>query len=250
MSELSRFQDAFAAALIGDEDALRPWLAEAEGLAVYRNTVAKGLADALADQFPSVARVVGLAWLSGAARAFAAAHPPESPCLCDYGAAFPDWLAAFPGAAELPFLPDLARIDWARREALFAPDAEPVSAEAFAVLSAQAWAGTAADLHPSARLLSFDNGAPGLWIALQAQAPPAEAELGAEPEALILLRPDQALAWRKLSAGELAFLAACQGGASLAEAGAAALAAEPGLALAESFAALIAVGAFGRIRRL
>jgi hypothetical protein len=250
MSELARFQDAFAAALAGDDAALGSWLAAGDRLAVYRNTVARGLADALADQFPSVARVVGPAWMGAAARAFAAAHPPASPCLMDYGAAFPDWLLAFPAAAELPFLADLARIDWARREALFAPDMAPISIAAFATLAPEDWARAAADLHPSAQLLAFADGAPGLWIALQGETAPPAAELGAEPEAILVLRPGQALAWRRLSAGEHGFLAACRAGASLADAGAAALATEPDLALAESFAELIALGAFACVRTL
>lgn len=250
MSELARFQDAFAAALAGEDGALAPWLEAEDRLAVYRNTVATGLADALADQFPSVARIVGPAWLGHAARAFAAAHPPASPCLMDYGAAFPNWLAGFAPAAELPFLADLARIDWARREALFAPDAAPASAEMFAALTPDDWSQTAAELHPSTQLLQFATSVPSLWIALQAERAPARAELAAEPEALLLLRPEQALAWRRLSPGEHAFLAACQLGRSLAEAGAAALAAAPGLALAERFAGLIGQGAFACIRRL
>jgi len=250
MPELARFQDAFTAALAGEDAALAPWLEAGDRLAVYRNTVAKGLADALADQFPSVAGVVGPEWLAHAARAFAAAHPPASPCLMDYGAAFPEWLAAFPLAADLPFLAGLARIDWARREALFAPDMAPIAITAFAALAPEDWADTLADLHPSAQLLRFGDGTPGLWIALQAQTPPAEAELGAEPQALLVLRPGRALAWRILSAGEHAFLAGCRDGASLADAGAAALAAEPELALGGSFAEIIALGAFACVRRL
>jgi hypothetical protein len=250
MSEHSRFQDAFTAALAGEAGTLRPWLDADDRLAVYRNTIATGLADALADQFPSVARVVGTEWLAAAARAFNAAHRPASPCLVDYGAAFPDWLADFPPAAELPFLADLARIDWARREALFAPDAPRASIRAFAGLLPEDWDHTAADLHPSAQVLAFDHAVPSLWIALQAEEAPEEAELGAKPEALLLLRPDQALAWRRLTAGEHAFLAGCLAGESLAEAGAAALAAEPDLPLAESFAELIALGAFACVRRL
>lgn len=250
MSELARFQDAFTAALAGQDDALGPWLQTGERLAVYRNTVAKGLADALTDQFPSVARVVGLKWLTAAARAFAGAHPPASPCLMDYGAAFPDWLAAFPAAGELPFLADLARIDWARREALFAPDAQPLSGEAFTALRPKDWSRVAAELHPSAQLLAFHRAAPSLWIALQAENAPAAAVLGDQPEALLLLRPDQSLVWRRLTPGEHAFLQACKAGANLADAGAAALAAEPDLPLADGFAGLIALGAFGCIRSL
>ena len=58
MSELARF----AAALRDDASGLAPWAEAADpGFAVYRNTVAKGCADAIAAQFPTLIGVVGQA---------------------------------------------------------------------------------------------------------------------------------------------------------------------------------------------
>jgi hypothetical protein len=251
MSELARFQTAFAEALTGDAAALAPWLAEPEPrLAVYRNTVAKGCADAVAAQFPTVLAGVGEAWLRDAARVFARAHPPMSASLADYGEAFPAWLASFPPAADLPWLPGLARIDWAWRGALFAPDLAPLAAEALAALSPDDFEGVVAELHPAARLLWFDDATPALWQALQAEAPPAEIELTPEPQGLLITRPGFEVRTLRLGAGGHAFLAACGAGRSLAAAGEAALGAEPGLALAELFSHLIGAGAFGRLRTL
>ena len=247
MSELARFQAAFAAAMAGDSAALAPWTRQAEpGLSVYRNTVAKGCVDAVAAQVPTVATVVGQAWLRDAAVIFARAHPPASPCLADYGAAFPGWLAGFPPAAGMPWLADLARIDRARTEALFAADAPPLAPQELAALPPDTYAAHALQLHPAARVLWFETGVPALWAALQAG--PAEAVLAPAPQGLLIVRPALDLGHVSLSAGTYALLRACAAGDSLAVAGAAALAAEPALALAEAFAHLIRAGAFARLQ--
>ena len=62
------------------------------------------------------------------ARAYALAEPPRSPVLMDYGAGFADFIAGFAPAASLPYLPDVARIERAWREAYHAADAEPLTA--------------------------------------------------------------------------------------------------------------------------
>ena len=66
MSELLGFQDAFVAALAGDGARLSPWLvssdADAPGLAVYRNTIAKGCVDALADNPANPRRALTPSW--------------------------------------------------------------------------------------------------------------------------------------------------------------------------------------------
>jgi hypothetical protein len=252
MSELARFQTAFAEALAGDVAALAPWSAPdaAPRLAVYRNTVAKGCADAIAAQFPTLVRVVGEAWLGDAATLFASAHPPVSPSLADYGGAFPDWLAGFPPAAEMPWLPGLARLDWTWTQALFAADQTALSAAAFAGLALDAYASLAVDLHPATRILWFADGTPSLWRALQSEAAPAEVELAAAPEGLLITRPDLEARHQPLSRGAFDFLQACRGGLSLAAAGEAALTAEPDLPLAATFADLIAAGAFARLQSL
>jgi hypothetical protein len=254
MRELTRVQDAFASALAGDAQALIPWWEDAEagaaGLSVYRNTVAKGCADAIVANFPSVERVCGADWLSAAGARHAAEHPPARSSLLDYGQAFPDWLAAFPPAEDMPFLADLARLDLAWTRAHLAADTPPLAASAFEALDAEAFAATVADLHPSATVAGFPDGLAGLWIALRDETPSESLELDDAPSAVMILRPGLEVAVHPLSPGGFAFLAACRQGQPLALAAAAALAAEPGLDLAAQFAAFIAAGAFSALRPL
>jgi hypothetical protein len=250
MSELGRFQTAFAEALTGDDARLAPWITAdaAPRLAVYRNTVAKGCADAIAAHFPTLVTVVGEAWLRDAAVVFARAHPPTVASLSDYGDGFPDWLAGFAPAAEMPWLAGLAQIDWARRDALFAQDRPPLQSEALSGLTPESYAILAAELHPAARVLTFDDGTPSLWLALQREHGPTEIELSPEPEGLLVTRPDLEVRAARLSPGGLAFLEACRAGLSLAAAGETALAAEPDLPLADAFAGFIRAGAFAGLK--
>jgi len=249
MPELARFQADFAEALRGDAASLAPWLdgaapdSEAR-VSVYRNTVAKGCADALAAQFPTVARALGEDRMRLAATRFAREHPPGSPVLMAYGEGFAAWLAATAPLCETPWLAGLARIDWAWRDALFTADAAPLDPAALAALRPDAYAATILDLHPSAVTLWFEDGTAALWLALQADPPPIELELAAEPGGLLLVRPGLDVLHRPLGRGAYAFLAACRSADTLAEAGAAALAAEPALPLADLFADLLALGAF------
>lgn len=253
MSELTRFQDAFSEALAHSFGPLAPWTrgSDAEArFSVYRNTVAKGCADALAAQFPTVLRVVGEDWMREAGVIFSRAHPPAGPSLHLYGDAFPDWLAAFAPTADMPWLADLARIDWAWTTAFFAPDAEAVRPATLAALAPEALNRLSLCLHPAARPLWFACGAAGLWSDLQGEATPAEAELDPNPGGLLLTRPAHEVLHRPVGRGAFAFLTACEAGASLAAAAQAALADDPDLPLAETFAELISAGAFARLIRL
>lgn len=250
MPDDGRFHRAFAEALKGDFSALSPWLDGPGGelrFSVYRNTVAKGLADALAAQFPTVAKVAGEAWMCEAGLRFARRHPPTSASLLAYGQAFPAWLETYRGAEDAPWLADLARLDEAWRRSFFAPDLAPLPADAVAQLQPSQFAGVAVELHPACVFLEFADAVPSLWLALQGQADLRRLELAATPEALVFVRPDLEVAPIVLSPGGHAFLTACAGRRSLADAAAAALAREPGLDLTGLFSALIAGGAYARL---
>ena len=250
MSELGRFQDAFVAALAERTAApIAAWLpdgeAEPAGLAVYRNTIAKGCVDALAANFPTVAGLVGDDWFRAAAALFAREHPPTRAALAAYGEAFPDWLERFPPALDLPYLPAMARLDRMWTTALFAPEADALSADAFA-LAPDALAAARPRLHPSLAFAWFDSGLPGLWLAAR-EPEPGEMELVDEPQGVLIVRPGDAVHSRLLDAAGFAFLTTARDGASLGEAITAAAEADPTADLATLFAALIADGAFSAL---
>lgn len=104
---------------------LDPELPAPPAFAVYRNTVLKGWIDALQANYPTVARLVGDEWFRAAALRFAREHPPRVPMLVEYGEGFSVFLESFPPAAELPYLPAVARLDRFWTECHMAPDEPP-----------------------------------------------------------------------------------------------------------------------------
>lgn len=243
------FHDAFAAALGGEVAALAPWWPDPTrgeaGLTVYRNTIAKGCADALAGLYPTVERIVGVDWFRAAALLYAGEAPPQRPSLLDYGESFADWLAGFAPARPFPYLPGIARLDRLWTEASLAADAEPLSPDAFDGLSSEDYFRLGATLHPSLRLAQFDTGIVSLWRALGRQAPELdEIALGEAPEAVLILRPGLEVEVHDLPLGGLVLLDACRAGASLAQAAALSIQADPADDLSILFARLIAAGCF------
>jgi hypothetical protein len=252
-------------------------LARQPGFAVYRNTVLKGCVDALAANFPTVCRLVGQEWFRAAAALYARAHPPAHPALIFYGAGpamrFADFLAAFEPAAELPYLPGVARLDQLWTQAHAAPDSPAASSADLARLAQlppEALMESQLPPHPAARWQWFDdmpihtiwqrNRAPleaanadgnagsnaGAQAAANDEAEIAneEAEIEWQAEGTLLTRPQGAVQWRAASGAECAFLDACAAGHTVAQAAQAALARDPQAGLAGLIGGLIAAGAF------
>ena len=123
--------------------------------AVYRNNVVVSLVDALADSHPVTQALVGEAFFRAMAGEFARRSPPRSPVLAWYGEGFADFVADFPPAAGLPYLADLARLEWLRVEAWHAADADPLPlAEVAALLADEAaLPNLRVTLHPALRVL-------------------------------------------------------------------------------------------------
>lgn len=210
---MTRFHQAFSLALEGRFDAVWPDLQPDDrtlgGLAVYRNTAVRGRIDALEANFPSVAALVGRDWFRAAAREFVEVQPGNDPVLADFGSGFPDWIAAFEPAGDMPFLGPVARLDRAWTEAHLAPDA-PLLGVAEASAAALALTGRAARLHPSVRIFWFDWTAPSLWLAHRYPDGATALDWRPEPEGLLIHRPDDAVRARRLSRPEWVFLDACR----------------------------------------
>jgi len=216
------FARAIVAAKIGD---MTPFIvaggfAPAERLDVYRNTFLSSLTNALRLSYPAVHRLVGAQFFDGAAQCFIESEPPKSAYLNLYGARFGDFLAAFPPAASVPYLADVARLEWAVNCALHAADAKPLDAQAFAELAVYPPERLALVLHPSIALLSADYPADAIWRAVLAEDDDALGRLDASANLLWLLveRTARGIEVTRLEESEWRFLSALREGLSLAQA--------------------------------
>ena len=82
------------------------------GLRVHRNTVLSALSHALRLSYVAVDRLVGEDFFDRMAVGYARSAPPAAPQLDDYGEGFAEFVAGFPGTEKLPYLSELARLDW------------------------------------------------------------------------------------------------------------------------------------------
>jgi hypothetical protein len=106
-------------------------------IAIYRDSVLGGLSKALAEIYPVCRALVGARFFQAMSTRYALQTPSQCPDLDGYGADFARFIAGFGPAAELPYLPDVASLEWAWHRAFIAPDAGPLDLEALARVGAQ-----------------------------------------------------------------------------------------------------------------
>lgn len=236
-------QAVFAQALLDPRLAVPPGLQAWNGsdvrarYAVYRNNVMVSLTGVLADTFPVLRQTLGDEGFAALARAFIRACPPTSPVMTAYGEAFAGWLQHAEVLPAWPWLPDLARLEWARVRAWHAADAEPCPAEALARALDQP-AGLPAlrlHLHPSLSVVRSAHAVVSWWAAHAAPAPPDDGAVACRPEAAVVLREGDDALVCPVSWPDAGFLAQLLAGATLGQA----VAAEPQADLAASLALLI-----------
>jgi hypothetical protein len=248
MSDLAAFQDAFSAALLDPESSTPGGLAAQPGFAVYRNTVTKGCIDALQANYPSVARLVGDDWFRAAALVHVRAEPPRSPVLLDYGAGFARFLETFAPADELPYLPDVARLDRFWSEAHVAADDPVLPPAALSALAPEQLESARLRPHAAARWQQFD--AQPIFTIWQRNrnADDDQSEIEWLGEAALITRPHGAVEARRIDAATCAFLDASAAGKTLAGAALAALDVDPQADLAQLMALLLEAGAFSELQ--
>ncbi|MEM7192804.1 MAG: DNA-binding domain-containing protein, partial [Pseudomonadota bacterium] len=179
--------------------------------AVYRNNVYASIINVLAGRFPVVQKLVGEEFLRAMAKEYVQETPPRSAVLLHYGASFPDFIDAFPPAAAVPYLADVARLEWARHAAYHAADAKSLSGEALAMLGPRAEEAIFT-LHPSLGLVRSTYPVITIWELSMRDGENEPARLQADGEDALVLRPELEVTVRKLPVGGAAFVTALSDG--------------------------------------
>jgi hypothetical protein len=213
-------------------------------LDIYRNTFVVGLTKALRLSYPAVHRLVGDDFFESVAGAFIAEFPPRSAYLDDYGAEFSQFLLHFPSASGLPYLPHVARLEWAVSRAIHAADVESLEPAGLAALAPEDHGRVCFMPHPSVGLVRADYPVDSIWRGVLGRddAMLAALDLDAGPVHLLVQRLADGVEVLRLEASAWSFAAALCSGRPLQAALDAAIDFDPTVLLAEHLVARRFIG--------
>ncbi len=183
---------------------------------IYRNNTRLNRIAALTDAYRNVVQLVGTEYFRSLARAYVDRTPPKSANLHDDGAEFAAFIRGFPFAADLPYLGDVAEVDWLLHRAYFAADAAAADHATLAELDPGRFAAASLKFVPSVGL-----GRSPLWpIAdiVQMHAGGAPARLDTGGQSMLVWREAFAVRWQALEQAEANAMAALMTGAAVQDA--------------------------------
>jgi len=222
-------------------------LASAARLQLHRNNTLIGLTEALHTSFPVVARLVGNRFFDFAADRFIRDTPPHAPRLADYGGEFPAFLAGFEPARSLPYLPDVARLEWAVNLAYNASDETPLAPAALVGLAPDLYPRLRLALHSSCRLMRSPFPIKRIWLANQPGTDAEDAiDLAEGAATLLVMRRAFEVVLIEIEPAEHDFLAALQAGETIERAHAHARETDAAFDLTGLLARQFARGSFAR----
>lgn len=238
---------AFARGIVrGDElppqiQSVYPHHHAAAALAAYRNNYRGNLHDALAGAYPVVAQLVGHEFFRLMTCRFIAQYPSRSGNLHHYGEEMAAFIAAFPPARGLPYLPDVAMLEWACHCVYFAEDATALDIEALSRIAAERYPHLIARIHPAVHVIHSNHPSAAIWRAHQpGMRVEFKIDLDSGPTNALVSRRNGIVEVSDITAADAAWLRAMQGGTPLGMAVAATLERYPTFDLQAALLKLVA----------
>ena len=191
--------------------------------------------------------LVGEEFFRKLARAFVAGALPTQPVLAEYGADFPVFVAAMHPGRGLPYLADIARLDWALNVAFHSPADGRLGVADLAAIPAELLPSKAVALAAGAGLIRSRYPIDRIWTVSQPGAPTETVDLTAGAACLLVLRRPDDAGFVVLGEGEAAFVAALDSGRSLERAAEAALPPTP-RSICPRLCPLARLGAFAALQ--
>ena len=223
MRELAALQARFGAGLevAGSKTvALDIFNGESEQVAsrfgIYRGNARANAARALAATYPVIGKIVGGEFFSGLAHEYESRFPSVSGDLNTYGESFAAFLAVFAPAQDIPYLADVAQLEWRVHHAHYAADANPFEPARLRLVPAEKQLHLIPKLHPACSLLHSEFPLARVWEVHQdSHHGEFEVDFSRGPAGVLVYRPRFRVEVRQIADAESAFLAAAQVGETL-----------------------------------
>ena len=222
MPSLRELQEGFARALLtgvpgrGMPGIRADGLSPMQRLGFYRTNVFGNYLDGLRATYRCVENLVGRGCFTYYAERFIREIPSRSGDLNRYGGEFPDFLARDPIADQLPYLPDVARLECLLEEVFYEADHSVLDLERLGQVPPDHYAALRFALHPACRLLRSRYPVRRIWQVSQPDYQGDQAvALDGGGEHLLLRREGFDPVVEDVTAAEFALLEALSRGESL-----------------------------------
>lgn len=189
-------------------------LEPAARLRIYRHSCEAIHIGALRTTYPAVLTLVGDDFFDQCARDYRRGHASHAGNLQGFGQHFADYLETLPALRTLPYLPDVARLEWLRQETALAADAGALSADTFAHASLVNGGPLRIAPRPSVRLLTSPHAILTIWR-YTLQSNDDRLQLPDAGENVVLWREDGEVAMAALDAASFACIEALACGHTL-----------------------------------
>lgn len=184
-------------------------------LAIYVDGYPARMHEALREAFPAIAHIVGAPGFIALVDRYCSTVDSRAMNLNAIGEEFPPFLHSDISASGLPFLPDLARLEWLVQRAFHAPREAPIEPAAMRPEPGVAWENVRLRFQPSLGVLRSAWPVLDLWQARETPREEIDIELVDRPQAVLVQRNGFEVHAHPIEDAEAFLLEALLSGASL-----------------------------------
>jgi hypothetical protein len=217
--DFAAIQHEFAAALLskGAAPLIRGGKLSAEKrIEIYRHNVFSTLAGALSDLYPVTEKIVSAPFFRRLAEEFIHITPSRSGDLNMFGGEWPEFLRTHADTIHLPYLPDVAKLEWAWHRAFHAADQAAFDLAQLGLVPPEQHAALQFLLHPSATFIASDYPIVRIWEVNQTDfVGDMKVDWTAPGDLMLIARDDLEITIQSLPRASFNFLRALNGGESL-----------------------------------
>lgn len=184
-------------------------------MAVYRDGYPARILDAVRDAYPAIANICGDGSFANLVRRYVRACDVAPLSLNEIGRLFPEHCERDELAQRLPFLADLARLEWAVLRAFHSREREPANATSFATWDIADWDRASFAWQPAIAIMRSAWPVLDLWQTRDTRREEINLALADRPQVVVVFRRGLDVACELLSPARATALEALLRGATL-----------------------------------
>ncbi len=138
-------------------------MAREDRLDIYAEGYFLRIVEALSEDFPQLERLLGQEAFHTLISDYLKEYPSQYTSLADVGGNLPNFLQGHNVSRNLPYIVDLAALEWAIVKAFYSENVERIALSKIAEISQDAWPNVKFKTHPSFQLLSSEWNVDLFW---------------------------------------------------------------------------------------